>query len=109
MKKILFILGVLMICSCAPRNMDEVQNETVYTNIHITSVEQYKYSRIEGYIFYNGIKLPILNGSTGYYYKKYIIKPGDIVKKNVTVYIEYEYNRTIITTGEVDFSEFIIN
>ncbi len=108
MKKILFILSIVLLCSCAPKDMSEVQNETVYTDIHITSVEQYKYTIVKGYIFYNDIKLPIINGSSGYYYKKYSIKPGDIVKMNVTIYTKYEYNRTIITTGEVDFSEFMI-
>ncbi len=80
--------------------------ETVYADVHITHVAEYKYSKVEGYIIYNNIILNVDNGNSGYYHKKYSLKKGDVVKRNVTVFHQINYDKTTLYSKEVDFYEY---
>jgi hypothetical protein len=103
------IITGFILYGCSAPSAEGSKSETITTDVHITSVTHYKYSKVRGYIIYKDITLEIDNGSTGYYYKKYSLKPGDVVKKSVTVYQETTATGVLLSASTVNFSEYEIN
>lgn len=90
MKKILLCLILAITFFSCNNSNTLIDTKYVTTDFYITHVATNKYSKVQGYIIYNGIKLQCDNGNTGYYYKKYNLKPGDIINQTFTVYV-YNY------------------
>ena len=115
MKKIFFVLILICSFSCARKGYEFVNSETIYTDVYITEVRKAKYSKIEGTIYYNNIKMDIDNGNDGYYYKDYNLHAGDVVKRKVTIYQQAHYsnnpykNDVLLSTSDVDFSDYVID
>ena len=113
-KALLFLITCFLI-SCGPPRNEYIKSETIYTDVYVTEVGVYKYSKIQGYIIYNNLKLEVDNGNNGYYYKRYSIKPGEKIKRRVIVYQQYYYTTNpykddlILSTSDVDFSDYEIN
>ncbi len=116
MKKLNYILCfifVMLLSSCEEDKAFKV--DTIETEVAITHVGVYKYSKIQGCINYHGIILDVDNGNSGYYYKHYNLKPGNRVKRIVRVYYHlYQDNNPyknaiVLSTGEVNFRDYEIN
>ena len=100
------IVIILFLYSCNNKQEKYFKSETITTDFYITDVNVYKYSKVKGYIIYNNIKVPIDNGNTGYYYKKYNRKPGDILKSHIILnYFSTNYGYEIVF-GDVNISKF---
>jgi hypothetical protein len=110
---VFFLLFVGIFYSCN-QNDKIITSEKIITDVYITDVFKAKYSKIQGYIYYNNIKLEIDNGNSGYYYKNYSIKAGQKIKRSVIVYQRYYFttdpykNDIILSTSDIDFSDFVI-
>ena len=114
MKNYIFVLFGIIFFGCSGNKNNYNVLENINTNCYITKVSKYKYSKIQGYIYYKGIKLDIDNGNTGYYYKTYNLKEGDIIVANITVY-QREYssnnpykNDLILSTSDLDATKYEI-
>lgn len=114
MRKFIFLFALIItLSSCVSKN-EHFSSETVLTNVYVTKVSVYKYSKIQGYIMYNGIKLEIDNGNSGYYHKKYRINNGDVILRRVTVFQSDHYDNNpykysvLLSTSEIDFSDYEI-
>lgn len=106
MKKLLIILTIALLMSCAGPSMPN-DSETITTKFFVTEVYKAKYSKVKGYVFYNGIKVPVDNGGTGYYYHEYSLQPGDVIIVNITIGKEYGYNYVLLRGSDVDVSKYI--
>lgn len=60
--------------------------DNLKAEIYITKVQKAKYSKIQGYFYWHGIKLEVTNGNSGYHYKTYNLKEGDVIKANIIIY-----------------------
>lgn len=115
MKKIILITFLLLVLSSCSNSSDGYINKiNITTNYTITRVSIGKYTKVIGYINNGGFKYTVTNGNTGYYYKKYSLKEGDIIKINIDLY-QYRYNTnnpykddSLITTSDVDLSLYEI-
>lgn len=111
LKIILLFVGIFY--SCCDQNKI-IKSEKIITDVYITDVFKAKYSKIQGYIYYNNIKLEIDNGNSGYYYKNYSIKVGQKIKRSVIVYQRFYItndpykNDIILSTSDIDFSDFVV-
>jgi len=118
MKKVntFFIIILLFIAyGCSSNHSEYEIVENINTNCYITKVSTFKYSKVQGYIYYKGIKLEINNGNSGYYYKKYNLKSGDVIITNITIYKRLYYamdpykNDLILSTSDIDVTNYEIN
>ena len=111
MKKIALIvaLSIILMTSCMGPSPKYESVRTVQTYVTITHVSVGKYTRIEGFIDYYDIRIPIDNGGTGYYYKEYSLKEGDRVQKTVTIYTATEMGRTYIDVEPISFDDHLID
>ena len=114
MKILLFVILIIVLNSCSSKVNEYFYSETIYTQVHITEVNEYKYSKVQGYIIYKGIKLDVDNGNSGYYHKKYRLNTGDVIYKKVTIFQSSHYDNdpykysVLLSTSDIDFSEFEI-
>lgn len=114
MKRLIFIcsvillitLGTLSLMRCAGP-VDPDNTVSVNTKFYITETYEAKYSRVNGYIMYNNIKLPATNGSTGYYYKKYNLQSGDVIDVNVNITTKYFYNGVQLFTSDINLDNYL--
>lgn len=106
MKKYLYIIVfILTFVGCAgPRQEDA--HESIQTKFYVTEITKAKHSRVSGYITYNGIRIPASNGSSGYYYKEYNLREGQVIDVNVGIIRQYEYNRVTLITTDVDLRKY---
>lgn len=112
MKKILLILITLIVISCN-QTKDFYLSERITTNVYITNVSVAKYTKIIGYVIYKGIMIDVDNGNTGYYYKHYKIKKGDVVVRTLTIYHSQiatgsPYKKGVgLTTSDINFDDLL--
>ena len=110
MKKLLFIIVVLLSLSCNKNKWRKL--ESIRTDVHITDVNVYKYSKVQGYIIYKGIKMDVDNGNTGYYHKKYDLYPGDIIRQSIVIYMKEDYNNdpykndVVLSTSDLNLTYY---
>lgn len=113
MKNIIYIfLITFLLQSCCGNDNDYTKIETITTDVYISSVDTYKYSKVVGYLYYKGIRLDVDNGNSGYYYKEYNLRPGDVIKANVSIY-QHNYrgsdpykNDVILSTSDLDLIQY---
>lgn len=112
MRKIKFLtlfLSLLLVCACGRK-----RNENAYTTIYsgdITIVRYYvgKHSRVDGLINFHGLMIPVRNSSSGYYYKKYSLHEGEIIKNQTVTIISYYDGYGIQVYAEYDFNKYLTN
>ncbi len=103
-KKLIFLCVILTtIISCDKPN---TQYETITTDFYITNTYTAKYSKVIGYVKYKDLILYADNGNSGYYYKKYNLSAGDTVKVTLDVYKTWEGRGLVLTTSDIDLSEY---
>lgn len=88
-----------------------IKKEIVYVGVHITEVRKAKYSKIEGFVVYQGIKFYIDNGQQGYHYKEYNLSRNDVVTLPLTFvyYSSTDDNSVNIRPLDPDFNKYITN
>lgn len=113
MKQLLLLITIFIFLGCnSSKYEDYIKSETINTECYIYHVGQYKYSKVQGYVYYHGIKIEVDNGNTGYYYKKYKIKPGDIINVQVTIYQKYAFTTNpysddiVLHASEIDVNKY---
>ena len=110
--KILILTLTFVLVSCNSKGFDErvIEYYNPTLDVTITEVNRAKHSSVEGYATFNGIKYYVTNNSSGYYYKEYSIKPGDVIQADVTIYFLRENNGDIrITNSGIDVSKYETN
>lgn len=105
MKNLIIILLFFMFLGCSGPGIPP-SSEAINTKFFVTEVYKAKYSRVEGYIFYNGIQIPADNGSSGYYYKEYYLKPGDVIVVYTYITKEYTENGVTLYTSDLNLDQF---
>jgi hypothetical protein len=117
MKKLIYLLLIILITSCAGNKQEDFNKLEVIQNadVHIIKVFVAKYSKVIGCINYKGIILEVDNGNTGYYHKKYNLVPGQVIKTMVIVYQKNVYNNdpyksdVMLSTSDIDVSQYEIH
>lgn len=105
MRYLLAMMVLLLVVECTGPAR-EGYGTVVKTKFHVTEVYKCKYSKVKGYIEYNGTRIYCDNGGTGYYYKSYRLSHGDVIDITTTVYTSYIYNGVNITVGDIDISKY---
>jgi hypothetical protein len=102
------ILSITLVSCMGPQKPAEYV--TITTQFYVTDIIVAKYSRVEGYIIYKGNQIPAHNGSSGYYYKKYSLKPGDVINVQVDISTSNNgFDATTLRTSGVDLSSYVTN
>ena len=103
------LLAVVLFSSCTNKNDGYFKHDRINTIFYVNDAYKAKYSKVKGYIIYNGIKVPIDNGNAGYYYKDYSLKVGDKIDVKIDIYYystNYGYE---LVFGDVDVSKYVLN
>lgn len=106
---IAYVLLAVVFSSCSNKSEGYFKHDVVNTTFYVNDVYKAKYSKVEGYIIYNNIKVPIDNGNKGYYYKDYSLKIGDEIETKIDIYYystSYGYE---LVFGDVDVSRYVQN
>ena len=107
--RVLYTLLALVFFSCSNKSEGYFKKETITANLKITDVHKAKYSKVKGYIIYDGIKVPVDNGNEGYHYKDYNLRNGQNIDVKLNIYYystAYGYN---LVFGDVDVSRYVLN
>ena len=105
----LYLVLALVITSCSTKTEGYFKKETINTEFKIQDITTYKYSGVKGYIIYNGIKVHVDNGLSGYHYKKYKLSEGQTIKVTVNIYYystPYGYE---LRFRDIDVSKYELN
>mgnify|MGYP003651861114 FL=1 len=105
----LYLVLALVITSCSTKTEGYLKKETINTEFKIQDIITCKYTGVNGYIIYNGIKVHVDNGSNGYYYKKYKLSEGQTIKVTVNIYYystPYGYE---LRFSDIDVSKYELN
>jgi hypothetical protein len=105
MKKVIYLFLLFGLFSCAGAPKDGY-TETVIADVYIYKMYTGKYSKVEGYFMYRGLKMYIDNGNSGYHYKKYNLWEGRIIRTQITVYQNYEGDRLILSPSDLNVSMY---
>lgn len=101
--------------SCSPIYEQEViSSEIITTNVTIESIHVLKYSKVYSTFIYNEFIYHTNNGHSGYYYKKFNLKSGQVLPSiNVVLKKIKYYNSDTsfieIKPGIIEFKNYIIN
>jgi hypothetical protein len=104
-----FLMTSFLMTSCMAPKPKYESARTVQTYVTITHISDGKYASVEGYIDYCDIRIPVNNGGTGYYYKKYDLREGQRVTRTVTIYTATEMGRTYIDVEPISFDDYLID
>lgn len=99
---------VLMFPSCVLSTDGYIRKETITASVVIDQVGVYKYSKVEGHINYDGFKIHVDNGNTGYYYKKYRLVEGQTILVPLTIYYYSTPSGYELRFDDIDVSRFEI-
>lgn len=102
--KVLLLVVSLLIVSCGKRTDGYFKRETIDVKVKITYVSRAKYSKVEGYFVRDGIQVPIDNGNSGYHYKTYNLKEGQVINCRI-----YKYYTSIRDGYKVEFSDLDVS
>ena len=106
MKNFIVIILLFMMFGCAKSYSDRTGYDFITTDFYITDVYKAKYSRVEGYIIYKGFTLHCDNGSSGYYYKDYNLKPGHKIQIDVKICQIPTGKDMLLHVDDIDISKF---
>lgn len=101
------VIASFLMTSCMAPSPKYESVRTVQTHVTITNVSVGKYTRVEGFIDYCDIRIPVDNGGTGYYYKKYDLMEGQSIPRTVTIYTATEMGRTYIDVEPLNFDDYL--
>ncbi len=105
----LYTLLALVILSCSNKSEGYFKKETITAKFKITGVYKAKYSKVKGYIIYNGIKVPIDNGNEGYHYKDYNLRNGQNIDVKLNIYYYSRAYGYELVFDDVDVSRYVLN
>lgn len=104
-----YVLLAVVFSSCSNKREGYFKHDVVNTTFYVNEVYRAKYSKVKGYIIYNNIKVPIDNGTKGYYYKDYSLNVGDEIETRIDIYYystSYGYE---LVFRDVDVSRYVQN
>jgi hypothetical protein len=101
------LMASFLMTSCMAPKPKYESVRTVQTYVTITHVSVSKYARVEGFIDYCDIRIPVDNGGTGYYYKEYDLREGQRIPRTVTIYAATEMGRTYIDVEPLNFDDYL--
>mgnify|MGYP003654514552 CR=1 FL=1 len=104
-----YTLLALVLFSCSNKNEGYFKKESITTKFKVTDVYKAKYSKVKGYIIYNGIKLHVDNGVEGYYYKDYNLRNGQTIDVRLNIYYYSTAYGYELVFGDVDVSRYVMN
>lgn len=108
--KVLLLSITLLIVSCGKGNPDGYfKKETIDVKVKITYVSRAKYSKVEGYFVRDGIQVPIDNGSSGYHYKTYKLKEGQVINCRINKYYTSINDGYKVEFSDLDVSKYEID
>lgn len=94
MKHTYFLLSALLLGAACNKNKEEANQVITLQNhpVIITEVREGKYTVVYGEFNYRGSTHQI-HSNDGYYYKQYKLKPGDIIKVDLTLYVYRDFKK----------------
>ena len=103
------VMTSFLMTSCMAPKPKYESVRTVQTDVTITHISVGKYTNVEGFIDYCNIRIPVDNGGTGYYHKKYGLTVGQRVQCTATIYTATEMGRTYIDVEPISFDDYLID
>lgn len=107
MKKIL-LLALVVLASCECGKQEAYKTLVHPAKIKIDQINEAKYTMVYASFVYNDIVYKITNGNTGYYYKKYSLKPGDVIDYDVKLYFAHGKESDEIYFDNMDLTRYEI-
>lgn len=109
MKNFLLFISLFFLLSCSESADEAIRFESYKTTFYVEEIQEAKYTRVKGYIYHNNLKVPLDNGSEGYYYKKYKLLPGDKIPVDINVLYYSTPKGYKLVFGDVFLKNYYLN